>query len=505
MTSGSRTSPRICTTPAASSPSSTSACSSTSATGSVRSRRASTARTARSGSLERDEEALAGVAVALGLERARREARGDPDLGVVVAREPAQHRQHLERAELGEVAHRRDLDLGLELALEHRERGVAAGAERISVSAVERGRRLVGIAERRAATSRSTALTAPIRPSAAIAARRSARGAPSARNAATASSSAGKPEPAGGVRARRRRSSDRDPTAGGARTAAARGCGTRGPSPRSRRAGRPPCRRRAPPRAARTPRAPRPPTRPRARGRRDRRAAGTRRAARCASAPRARPPRAPAPPRARRRLAVLEPCAQRTCARLVAHRRRRYYMRAVSERFHAPDHRHRRRHRRARPRLEPGLPALGARRRDGALGARGLGPSRVPRARQRVRRAPPRDRLPRARCRAASSWSPRPGSTTWKARVVRARDRDRARRAGRARARRRRGRSSRWRPAARCGSPSSCVAAFVVKNSHCTAIAQHEMAPSLQHGRSMRRLLLRRDRDFGMYGRLARR
>jgi hypothetical protein len=76
---------------------------------------------------ERDEKALAGVAVALGLERARRHARGDPDLGVVVARQPPQHRQHLERAELGQIAHRRDLHLGLEVVLQHDERRVARG------------------------------------------------------------------------------------------------------------------------------------------------------------------------------------------------------------------------------------------------------------------------------------------------------------------------------------------------------------------------------------------
>jgi hypothetical protein len=43
-----------------------------------------------------------------------------------VARQPAQHRQHLERAELGEVAHGGDHHLGLEVLFDHDQRRVAA-------------------------------------------------------------------------------------------------------------------------------------------------------------------------------------------------------------------------------------------------------------------------------------------------------------------------------------------------------------------------------------------
>src|SRR5204862_142568 len=95
----------------------------------------------------RDEEALGRIAAALGLERARREAGRDPDLGVVVAREPPQHWQHLERAELGEVADRGDLDLGLEIVIEHDERGVAAGRGADLGQRGERGGGLDRIAE----------------------------------------------------------------------------------------------------------------------------------------------------------------------------------------------------------------------------------------------------------------------------------------------------------------------------------------------------------------------
>ena len=339
MTSGSRSSPRIWTTPAASSPSSTSACSSTSATG----ERAQPAREHRAhraiGLAERDQEALAGVAVALGLERARREARRDPDLGIVVAREPAQHRQHLERAELGEVAHRRDLDLGLEIAARAPSSAASRAGRRADLG--QRGRaRPRPRSDRRARAARADRprSIAPIRPSAAIAARRSARGRAVADERGDRLLERREAEPAGGVERGRgdRRIAIR--RAGGARTAAARCCGTRGPS-----------RAITPRRSAAVSATPRrleqrerralgdAPTRRRARVPRDRRAAGTRRAARCASAPRAPPPRACAHDLRRRAPRRARAASQRTCG-VSSPMPSTVHSAAVAERFTVSDH-----------------------------------------------------------------------------------------------------------------------------------------------------------------------
>ncbi len=146
------------------------------------------------GFAERAEEALGRVARALGLERARRLIRGDANLRRVVAREPAQHRQHLERAELREVAHRRDLHLRLEVLIEHAQRGFATGRAADLGQRGQRHRRLARIAGDHHDEA-ITAVIAPIRPSAAIAATRSAGGADGTRKLATASSSAGNDNP----------------------------------------------------------------------------------------------------------------------------------------------------------------------------------------------------------------------------------------------------------------------------------------------------------------------
>jgi hypothetical protein len=88
----------------------------------VRSRRANAARTATIALGQRDEDALRHVLRALGFQRARREPGGDADLGVFVASEPAQRRQHFQAAELGQVTHGREHDRSFGIAFEQRGR-----------------------------------------------------------------------------------------------------------------------------------------------------------------------------------------------------------------------------------------------------------------------------------------------------------------------------------------------------------------------------------------------
>ena len=138
---------------------------------------------------------------------------------------------------------------------------------------------------------------------------------------------------------------------------------------------------------------------------------GTRRAAPLGSAHRARRPRA----RRRPPPAIASPCSSfdRSVRALSSPILEQYHRRAVP-RSRLPIQVTVRRYRRARPRVEPGLPALGARRRDGALVARSAGTTRSTASSAASSSCAATSSTTSRRSGSATRSAPRPGSPSWK-------------------------------------------------------------------------------------------